>query len=98
MHNNELSLKLLDWLEIEFESRIKQPAAVQAHESLLQSSINVRPLNDETPDIEESRIKLPAMPLVNLDELQGKNSRGAADTQSVHSIGGDSNSAKNAAN
>lgn len=39
------------------------------------------------------------MPLVNLDELQGKNnSRGAADTQSVHSIGGDSNSAKNAAN
>ena len=68
MHNNELSLQLLDWLDSEFESRVKQPAAVQAHSNREQPpGINFTSIKGS--EEEESRIKLPAMPQVNLEEV-----------------------------
>ena len=60
MHHNELSLKLLDWLDNEFESRIKPtsngPASIGVEEldESYGSSLKVKPLK---------------MPNVNLDEV-----------------------------
>ena len=69
MHHNELSLKLLDWIDTEYESRIKPSS----------SGIPVAPLTtDDDESIEESRVRLPKVPRVNLDEVSahsGKNSR-----------------------
>lgn len=74
MHHSELSLQLLDWLESEFENRVKQSSAQASRKPNPEASIdnlNVAPMHD-TIDDEESRVKLPAMPKVNLEELSNR--------------------------
>ena len=73
MHHSELSLQLIDWLESEFESRVKQPPASQRSNRPQQpeasiDNLNVAPMQ-ETIDENDSRLKLPVMPKVNLEEL-----------------------------
>lgn len=60
MHHNELSLKLLDWLDNEFESRIK-PTGNGVE------SIAVEELDDSYTS--SSKAKCLKMPNVNLDEV-----------------------------
>ena len=74
MHHSELSLQLLDWLESEFENRVKQTSAQVSRKPAPEASIenlNVAPMHD-TIDEEDSRLKLPVMPKVNLEELSNR--------------------------
>jgi len=66
MHHNALSLNLLDWLDNEFETRVR-PAAVQAHAA--SDDLHGAALaSSNDSDWEQSRsIKLPTTLPVNLD-------------------------------
>lgn len=74
MHHNELSLKLLDWLDSQFEDRIKPDG---------RASVSVAPLENSSikEEQEESRVKLPSMPKVNLQDVKQNND------SSLYSVG-----------
>ena len=66
MHHNELSLKLLDWLESEFETRIMQDRQQQDNNLPIVSQME-NSSRKEDDDLQQ--VKLPSMPQVNLEEV-----------------------------
>lgn len=65
MHHNELSLKLLDWLDSEFENRIRTESQGNLANGVSISQMENSSKKEET----ETRVKLPSMPKVNLEEV-----------------------------
>ena len=84
MHHNELSLQLLDWLDSEFESRVKQHAA------------SVPKLPHVTAEHNSSEKVM--LPKVNLEEVKSRNheSIGAGDSSQPSSTKHNQNASSSA--